>query len=91
MIDVIRSIYNFAEPPKPKKKRAVFSDRVMNSRKRQELVLALIQDKPMHVPNIAKVLGCSPEVARLDVRSLIDRKLAKNHALERQSYFVKAL
>ncbi len=79
----IKDLYNFAEPPK--KKRAVKSERVMNSRKRQELVLALIQDKPMHVPNIAKALGCSPEVARLDVRSLIARKKAKNHAVGRNS------
>mgnify|MGYP003628690595 CR=1 FL=1 len=89
MIDVVRSIYNFAEPPK-KKKVPKTTERVLLSRARQDLILDFIRDKPLSVPAITKLTGHSYEVTRQDVRSLLARGKIKNYS-EGATYFVGAI
>ena len=87
-IDYLTGLYNFAKPPK--KKVTVKNKKTILSRERQDIVLSLIQDKPLHVAVIAKLVGVSYEVARLDVRSLLVRGKANNHAVGKNTYYVKA-
>lgn len=73
------------------KKESKQSDVTKTARARQEQVLELIKDEALHVPVIAKRLGVSAQVARLDVRSLLARGKIKNHAVGRTAYYVKAV
>lgn len=72
MIDAVRSIYNFAQPPK-KKKVPKLSEVTRISRDRQDFILSLVQDKPLTVREIADIVGKGYETTRQDIRSLISR------------------
>lgn len=90
MIDVIRSIYNFAQPPKPKKIPKMTKVTLL-SRERQELMLKALKNKAMYVKDIAKITGKTVQVTRLDVHSLIARGKLINLAIGKAPYYVKAV
>lgn len=87
-IDYLHGISNFTKPNQ--KKEPKIANRVLVARERQDAILELIKDKSMNVPDMAEILGHSPQLVRGDVRSLILRKLAINHSTGKNTYYVKA-
>ena len=88
---LLKTIYNFAEPPK-KKKIPKLSEVTRIARTRQDLILDLTKEKPLTVREIATLLDCGYEKTRQDVRSLLSRNKIKNYSAGiKSAYLVKAI